>query len=76
MHQQGTMNSNITDLFTYTLRLFLCILGTPDPYVVLRVQTSPNSKQRTTTKDDKVNPIWNEDFKFYLNPKKSNTLGI
>jgi Ca2+-dependent lipid-binding protein len=48
----------------------------PDPYVMLRVRTSPNSKQRTTTKNDNVNPEWNEDFKFYLNPKKKNILGM
>ena len=44
--------------------------------MVLRVRTSPNSKQKTTTKDDQVNPEWKEDFKFYLNPKKRNTLGM
>lgn len=48
----------------------------PDPYVMLRVRTSPNSKQRTTTKNDNVNPEWNEDFKFYLNSKKKNILGM
>ena len=59
--------------------LYLVILHpigeTPDPYVMLRVRTSPNSKQRTSTKGDEVNPEWNEDFKFYLNPTKKNTLG-
>ncbi len=44
--------------------------------MLLRVRTSPNSKQKTTTKDDQVNPIWNEDFKFYLNPQKRNILGM
>ena len=42
---------------------------------MLRVRTSPNSKQRTSTKGNEVNPEWNEDFEFYLNPAKKNTLG-
>ena len=60
----------------YSTLLLFFHLGTADPYVILRVRTSPNSKQRTTTKDDEVNPEWNEDFKFYLNPEKENTLGV
>ncbi|CAB4029780.1 cytosolic phospholipase A2-like isoform X1, partial [Paramuricea clavata] len=49
-------------------------MDTPDPYVMLRVRSSPNAKQRTTTKGDDVNPRWNETFKFYLNPEKKNIL--
>lgn len=43
---------------------------------MLRVKTSPNMKQTTSTKGNDVNPEWNEDFKFYLNPEKKNTLGM
>jgi Ca2+-dependent lipid-binding protein len=56
---------------------FICHSGeTPDPYVMLRVRSSPNAKQQTTTKGDDVNPVWNETFKFYLNPDKKNMLGM
>ena len=47
----------------------------PDPYVILRVRTSPNAKQQTSVKRHHTNPEWNESFMFYLNPKKKNTLG-
>ena len=70
------MNNLFINIFAYSTLLLFFHIGTPDPYVILRVRTSPNSKQRTTTKDDEVNPEWNEDFKFYLNPKKENTLGV
>ncbi|CAB4037076.1 cytosolic phospholipase A2 [Paramuricea clavata] len=43
---------------------------------MLRVRSSPNAKQRTTTKGDDVNPRWNETFKFYLNPEKKNILEL
>ncbi|XP_028398268.1 cytosolic phospholipase A2-like [Dendronephthya gigantea] len=49
---------------------------TPDPYVMLRVRSSPNAKQTTTTKRDDVNPVWNEDFEFYLNPEQKNVLEV
>ena len=42
---------------------------------MLRVRSSPNAKQQTTTKGDDVNPVWNETFTFYLNPEKKNKLG-
>lgn len=60
---------------SFYLIVFYFIGEIPDPYVKLRVRTSPNSKQRTSTKGDEVNPEWNEDFKFYLNPNMKNTLG-
>ncbi|XP_046840432.1 cytosolic phospholipase A2-like isoform X1 [Xenia sp. Carnegie-2017] len=49
---------------------------TPDPYVVLRVRTSPNMKQRTETKSNTKTPVWNETFKFYLSNEKENKLEI
>ena len=53
-----------------------CVLvDKPDPYVKLRVLTSPNSKQRTSFKPNETNPIWNESFTFYLNSEKKNILG-
>lgn len=42
---------------------------------MLRIRSSPNAKQKTTTKGDDVNPVWNEEFTFYLNPDRKNVLG-
>ncbi|XP_046839790.1 cytosolic phospholipase A2-like [Xenia sp. Carnegie-2017] len=50
------------------------VFDVPDPYVILRVRTSPNSKQKTTTKSNTYNPVWNETFRFYLHNEKKNTL--
>ncbi|CAB4017811.1 cytosolic phospholipase A2-like, partial [Paramuricea clavata] len=43
---------------------------------MLRVRTSPNSKQQTTVKSDTYNTVWNESFTFYLNHDKKNTLEV
>ncbi|XP_046841361.1 cytosolic phospholipase A2-like isoform X2 [Xenia sp. Carnegie-2017] len=48
----------------------------PDPYVTLRVRTSPNGKQQTSVKQGNSNPEWNEMFNFYLNPEKENILEL
>ncbi|CAG8650572.1 9938_t:CDS:2 [Paraglomus occultum] len=38
------------------------LIGKSDPYVELWI--SKDYKQRTSTKKNTLNPIWNEDFKF------------
>ncbi|CAB3987287.1 cytosolic phospholipase A2, partial [Paramuricea clavata] len=48
----------------------------PDPYVTLRVRTSPNAKQQTSVQHENIDPEWNENFLFYLNPDKKNTLEL
>ena len=48
----------------------------PDPYVMLRIRTSPNSMQQTTVKSNAYDPVWNESFTFYLNDDKKNTLEL
>ena len=55
---------------------FKCVDISPDPYVILRVRTSPNAKQQTSVIRDNKDPEWNENFMFYLNPDKKNTLGM
>ncbi|XP_028398219.1 cytosolic phospholipase A2-like [Dendronephthya gigantea] len=58
------------------VRGFFTKFETPDPYVMLRVHTSPNSRQRTKVQSDTYNPVWNESFTFYLHHDKKNTLEI
>lgn len=48
----------------------------PDPYVTVSIKTSPHGVQRTKHIDNNVNPLWNETFKFFLNPNASNELAI
>ena len=50
-------------------------VDTPDPFVSLYIKTAPNCFQKTTTKDNDVNPVWNEAFKFYIDPREKNELG-
>ncbi|KAL4218780.1 Cytosolic phospholipase A2 [Mactra antiquata] len=51
-------------------------LDIPDPYVTVSIKTSPHGTQRTKHLDNDVNPVWNETFKFYLNPNVDNVLEI
>ena len=57
---------------------FLSISGwpvdTPDPYLILRIKTAPEGRRRTTTKDNQVNPVWNEEFEFFLDNEVENKL--
>ncbi|XP_071097196.1 cytosolic phospholipase A2-like [Haliotis cracherodii] len=52
------------------------LVDTPDPYVVLSIKTSPSGWQKTTVKDNNVNPVWNETFTFFLDPSLENELEI
>lgn len=49
-------------------------MDTPDPYLMLRIKTAPEGRRRTTTKDNEVNPVWNEEFTFLLDDKVENKL--
>ncbi|KAL5011734.1 hypothetical protein ScPMuIL_010285 [Solemya velum] len=52
------------------------MVDTPDPYIKLGIRTSPNCIQRTSIINNNVNPVWNEEFTFLLNPEIDNTLEI
>ena len=69
--QQGNSIERI-----YLLTTILDFVETPDPYVLLRVHTSPNRQQKTSVKSNTYDPVWNETFKFYLHERKKNTLGM
>lgn len=56
--------------------VFFIPVDTPDPFVSLFIKTSSNGMQRTRTIDNDVNPTWNETFKFYIDDRISNELGI
>ena len=49
-------------------------MDTPDPYLILRIKTAPEGRRRTTTKDNQVNPVWNEEFEFFLDNEVENKL--
>jgi len=50
-------------------------VDTPDPYVKLFISTAPNGKRKTKVKKNTVDPIWNEEFQFLLDPDVENVLG-
>lgn len=60
-----TKGSALSDLF-----------DTPDPYITMTIQTSPNGILRTTAKNNDTQPVWNETFNFILNPDVKNELEI
>lgn len=49
-------------------------VDTPDPYLILRIKTAPEGRRRTKTKDNEVNPVWNEEFTFFLDGAVDNKL--
>lgn len=49
-------------------------MDTPDPYILLRLKTSPEGRRRTETKDNEVNPVWNEEFTFLIDERENNIL--
>ncbi|KAK3087155.1 hypothetical protein FSP39_002429 [Pinctada imbricata] len=54
----------------------ITLVDTPDPYVILHISNAPNCYQRTVTKDNDVNPEWNETFKFYLDPMEQTSMEV
>lgn len=59
--------------FYVSLMLFVTV-DTPDPYLTLRIKTAPEGRRRTKTKDNEVNPVWNEEFTFFLDGAVDNKL--
>lgn len=59
--------------FYVSLMLFVTV-DTPDPYLILRIKTAPEGRRRTKTKDNEVNPVWNEEFTFFLDGAVDNKL--
>uniref|UniRef100_A0A8B9H8Q4 Phospholipase A2 n=1 Tax=Astyanax mexicanus TaxID=7994 RepID=A0A8B9H8Q4_ASTMX len=52
------------------------LLDTPDPYVELFIPTAPESRKRTQHIDNNINPEWNENFEFILDPNQDNVLEL
>lgn len=52
------------------------LLDTPDPYVELFIPTAPESRKRTQHIDNDINPEWNENFEFTLDPNQENVLEL
>lgn len=51
-------------------------VDTPDPYVELFIPTAPESRKRTRHFDNDINPVWNENFEFILDPNQENILEV
>ena len=60
---------------TMDVFLFISAGDTPDPYVKLHISTAPNGSRQTSVKNNTKEPIWNEVFRFYLDPLVQNHLG-
>ncbi|XP_059481957.1 cytosolic phospholipase A2-like isoform X2 [Neocloeon triangulifer] len=41
----------------------------PDPYLILSVPGTPNGRKHTKTIDNTLNPVWKQEFEFYLDPE-------
>ncbi|XP_062353570.1 cytosolic phospholipase A2 isoform X2 [Cinclus cinclus] len=52
------------------------MLDTPDPYVELFIPTAPDCRKRTKHFNNDINPVWNETFKFILDPNLENVLEV
>ena len=50
-------------------------VDTPDPYVKLCIETAPNRHRKTEVRNNTANPVWEEVFRFYLDPDVKNNLG-
>lgn len=59
--------------FNVSLMLFVTV-DTPDPYLILRIKMAPEGRRRTKTKDNEVNPVWNEEYTFFLDGAVDNKL--
>ncbi|KAF4527763.1 hypothetical protein B566_EDAN016468 [Ephemera danica] len=47
------------------------LVDVPDPYLIVSVPGTPNSKKKTSTVNNTPRPVWNEHFEFYLDPAES-----
>lgn len=63
----------VASLYFHT---FVSVVDTPDPYVELFIPTAPESRKRTRHIDNDINPEWNENFEFILDPNQNNVLEV
>lgn len=56
--------------------MFVHVVDTPDPYVELFIPTASESRKRTRHIDNDINPEWNENFEFILDPNQDNILEV
>lgn len=65
---------NLWSKWRLILLMLFVTVDTPDPYLILRIKTAPEGRRRTKTKDNEVNPVWNEEFTFFLDGAVDNKL--
>ncbi|KAH3799288.1 hypothetical protein DPMN_152894 [Dreissena polymorpha] len=51
-------------------------IDVPDPYIKVTIKNSPHGVQRTKAIDNDINPVWNETFRFFLDPDKENDMEL
>ncbi|KAH3870513.1 hypothetical protein DPMN_033701 [Dreissena polymorpha] len=51
-------------------------VDTPDPYVKLFIRTAPEGRRQTKSRENDINPVWDENFTFLLNDTETNELEI
>jgi cytosolic phospholipase A2 len=56
-------------------KIYQISVDKPDPYLILSVPGTPNGKKHTKTIDNNVNPVWEQEFEFYLDPDGLYQLG-
>ena len=49
--------------------VYLFVVDTPDPYVIVYIRDAPDGRKKTTHRDNETNPEWNEVLE-YLLPSK------
>lgn len=54
----------------------MLVVDTPDPYVEMFIPTSPESRKKTRHIDNNINPVWDENFEFILDPNQDNVLKV
>ncbi|CAG0886325.1 unnamed protein product [Cyprideis torosa] len=51
-------------------------LDTPDPYILLNIPGTPNTRKRTKHINNCTSPVWNQEFSFYIDQEANPILEI
>ena len=72
----GTADESCVHFNLLNCLFFSFTVDTPDPYLMMRIPTSPEMVKRTKCVSDNKNPVWKEEpFVFHIDPDQENVLG-